>query len=492
MSTTAVTLEKLNKTKIKKNSWEFFWEKSVNKVLLMKITAAVLILAVLGVGSWRVAKAYEGKILPKVTVAGIKVGGKTPSQAKALVQKYVDELNAKGPEITYGNETVSPRLADIGAGFDVDKVISNAYNYGRQGSFKDKISQNAQMVLRGKNVTLAPQIDEPKLDAYLSQMAQVVEVAPENAALRVSGAAVELTPAKIGRGLDKDKLKSDLTNLINTNKLESKIVLVTSDLSPKIKEEGTVSARAQAERFIKAAPINVTHEDQVYSADRAEIGSWITFNEAGDHLTADISAGKVADFTGAIALKIEIPKIDREVMDGTGEVLNEGQDGRGVDAGRLTNEIRTRALAGTPGAAIAVATYPIPKGEIVKNPHAQPGRYAGRYIDINLSEQTLYAFEDSKLVNQFLISSGKSGYATPTGEYSVWGKTRAQTMDGPGYFLPNVEWISWFNGEISIHGTYWHNNFGTPMSHGCINASIENAEWIYNWDEVGTPVYVHE
>ena len=103
----------------------------------------------------------------------------------------------------------------------------------------------------------------------------------------------------------------------------------------------------------------------------------------------------------------------------------------------------------------------------------------------------LHGFDGNTLANQFLISSGKRGYATPTSEFNIWGKTRSQLMDGPDYYLPNVPWISWVVGEIAIHGTYWHSNFGTPMSHGCINASIPDAEWVYNFADIGTPVYVH-
>jgi lipoprotein-anchoring transpeptidase ErfK/SrfK len=239
-----------------------------------------------------------------------------------------------------------------------------------------------------------------------------------------------------------------------------------------------------------SAPITITFEDKTFTADKSEIGSWIAFSENGDQLTAKLAQNKVTTFANSVGAKVAINKVDREIMEGTGEVLVEGSDGRGVDINKLSGDLYNQVLSGSAGS-IGLVTFVVPKGEVTKNPHAMPGRYEGRYIDVNLSEQTLYAFEGTKLVNQFLISSGISSHPTPTGEYHVYNKTRSQTMDGPGYSLPHVEWISWWSGDYSIHGTYWHNNFGHPMSHGCINASNGNAEWIYNWDEVGTPVYVH-
>ena len=64
-------------------------------------------------------------------------------------------------------------------------------------------------------------------------------------------------------------------------------------------------------------------------------------------------------------------------------------------------------------------------------------------------------------------------------------------MSGPGYSLPNVEWVSYFVKSYAIHGTYWHNNFGTPMSHGCVNMRVREAKWLFNWAPKGTRVIVH-
>jgi lipoprotein-anchoring transpeptidase ErfK/SrfK len=64
-------------------------------------------------------------------------------------------------------------------------------------------------------------------------------------------------------------------------------------------------------------------------------------------------------------------------------------------------------------------------------------------------------------------------------------------MSGPGYYLPAVPYVMYFYKDYGIHGTYWHNNFGTPMSHGCVNMSIPDSEWVYNFSSVGTVVNVH-
>jgi lipoprotein-anchoring transpeptidase ErfK/SrfK len=111
-------------------------------------------------------------------------------------------------------------------------------------------------------------------------------------------------------------------------------------------------------------------------------------------------------------------------------------------------------------------------------------------IELDLSEQRLTAFEGDTELLTALVSTGISRYPTPPGEYTIIRKIRSQVMSGPGYYLPNVEWVSYFYAGYAIHGTYWHSNFGHPMSHGCVNMTNDDAQWIYNWAPRGTPVIV--
>ena len=121
---------------------------------------------------------------------------------------------------------------------------------------------------------------------------------------------------------------------------------------------------------------------------------------------------------------------------------------------------------------------------------APPRIGTGREIVVDLSSQMVYAYEDAVLQHSALGSSGLPGTPTVQGDFSVWHKTRSQTMSGPGYYLPNVEWVMYFYQGYGLHGTYWHNNFGQPMSHGCVNLTNYDAQWFYNFASIGTPVHV--
>ncbi len=120
-----------------------------------------------------------------------------------------------------------------------------------------------------------------------------------------------------------------------------------------------------------------------------------------------------------------------------------------------------------------------------------------KHILVNLDEQRLYALDNGVIQKTFLISAAKWPFKTPTGEFDVMRKLRMHDYrwfygenDSRNYELNDVEYNLEFTRHYYIHYAYWHNNWGHPMSHGCVNAPYEGVEWLYNWSEVGTPVVV--
>lgn len=139
---------------------------------------------------------------------------------------------------------------------------------------------------------------------------------------------------------------------------------------------------------------------------------------------------------------------------------------------------------------------PIPEVQVAPiSPEQQSYTYTGgngeRWIDVNLSQQMLYAYEGDQVVGSFLVSTGTWEHPTVSGQYSIYVKYLYTDMSGPGYYLPDVPYTMYFYRGYGIHGTYWHHNFGTPMSHGCVNMYTPDAEWLFNWASVGTLVNIH-
>lgn len=129
------------------------------------------------------------------------------------------------------------------------------------------------------------------------------------------------------------------------------------------------------------------------------------------------------------------------------------------------------------------------------NPLSGQPEKAGKLIEVNLVEQKLaYYFNNIKL-EEFAISGGVSSMPTPTGNFTVLDKVASKNYGGSGFsfYYPDTKWNLHFTTgkwRYYIHGAYWHNNFGRPMSHGCVNVAYENMERLYNWAQVGTTVEI--
>jgi lipoprotein-anchoring transpeptidase ErfK/SrfK len=119
-----------------------------------------------------------------------------------------------------------------------------------------------------------------------------------------------------------------------------------------------------------------------------------------------------------------------------------------------------------------------------------------KWIDIDLSRQILVAYEGNTQVYSVSVSTGVARYPTVKGSFRIYAKLPLQRMRGgtgaDRYDLPNVPHVMYFFRGYGIHGTYWHNNFGRPMSNGCINLPQGAARWMYNWAPLGTTVVVHQ
>ena len=115
-----------------------------------------------------------------------------------------------------------------------------------------------------------------------------------------------------------------------------------------------------------------------------------------------------------------------------------------------------------------------------------------RWIEVDVSEQWLTAYEGSTPVFGAPVSTAGPGYYTPRGDFAIQIKYRWTYMAGADYYYGDVPCAMYFADYLAIHGTYWHNDFGTPASHGCVNIAPPNACWLFDWASVGTGVWIHD
>jgi hypothetical protein len=117
----------------------------------------------------------------------------------------------------------------------------------------------------------------------------------------------------------------------------------------------------------------------------------------------------------------------------------------------------------------------------------QPASPDEKWIEVNLTKQRVTAWEGNTPVMSFLASTGLAYTPTVLGKYNIYWKLESTLMAGPGYYLPEVPYTMYFYAGYALHGAYWHNNFGQPMSHGCVNLSIGDSKALFEWADPVMP-----
>jgi len=142
---------------------------------------------------------------------------------------------------------------------------------------------------------------------------------------------------------------------------------------------------------------------------------------------------------------------------------------------------------------VASPPTPVPPSPAFIPTAAPPSRIKERrWIDVDLSEQRLRAYEDGEVVQTTLVSTGLSRTPTVQGQFRIWIKLRHDDMEGEDYYLEDVPHVMYFYQGYGLHGAPWHNNFGHRMSHGCVNLPLDAAEALFGFADVGMLVNVRE
>jgi hypothetical protein len=136
-------------------------------------------------------------------------------------------------------------------------------------------------------------------------------------------------------------------------------------------------------------------------------------------------------------------------------------------------------------------------GRVIINPNPPEGVDNGRWVEVNLKDQTVAVYDQGQLVFATLVASGIEPFWTKPGLFQIYQKHDSTPMRGAfeadrsdAYYLEDVPWTMYYDEARALHGAYWHNGFGSPRSHGCVNMSVGDSRWLYDWATVGDWVYV--
>ena len=448
-------------------------------------------LAVIAIGAQLILQGYYAdRILPGVHVAGQDLGSLTLAQARdrlsSQAKGYRLELMIDGKPFVAG-------AADLGVTYNVERTLRQAYQARRDA-----------LLPQAASLPLETTIDTARLNDFSKGVAAKIGTEATDATLMVKGAAVETVGDKNGWSIDPAALATLIARDV-VMPSGTPVKLAATQQPAKILASAVGPAVQRANQLMSAT-ITLTYSGRSFSPDAEEIGSWLTFGKPADGGTATLVTGvdvsKVRGYVQQIAGTVNVAPVDKKVTieNGVTKVTSEGADGTAMDQDPAVAAIQT-ALSSNQPLNFAVASHVVPfktvSTTIVSLDY-------GRYVEVNLSKQHLWVWQDHQVIYDTPITSGATGagFPTVTGLFSIYYKATNTHLRGYAYgprYNYDVQvnyWMPFYSG-YGMHDASWRNgNFGGSDyyyggSHGCVNLPDDAAAFIYNWADVGTPVWVH-
>ena len=443
-------------------------------------------------------RTYAGKIYPHVSVSGIDLSGKTKNQAQTLLNKKISNIQQKQLVLSAGDKEVPVKVVDTGLNYDINKTVNNAYAVGRNNKFLIQLYQSVKTIFAKNSIAAATIIDQEKFNAFMAANIPNLNVDAKNAELKIENGVVSSVNETLGQSVDTQDLSSEVLALTsqNENIPAYNIKLKVTPINPVILDADLSNARSYAESILSKT-VTLTYENQTFRPTKADIGNWIAFSIENSVYKGSLNDNAIKTYLTKIAKNFEIQKVDKKINAANGETLEEGRNGKYLNKQEALASIKSQ-LASSNSIVVAMTTTDEPAGEVKIFPDEGiiPGRFPGKYIDIYLAQQKLCIIEGMNILGCYTISSGKASTPTPKGTRYIQDKNPMAWSAPYGLYMP---WWDGMGGGYGIHELpEWPGGFkegeahlGIPVSHGCVRLGVGPAQTVYNWADIGTPVYIH-
>lgn len=450
-----------------------------------KVYVAVLLMAAIAALVGWFMWFYADRALPGVAVGNAQVSNLEPAEIKKAIIAQAPALS-----ITFddnGQKTTIP-AKDLGVVVDVEATLRNVLNARRDGNIAMWEEVNVPLVLANDPGVLIEFAKKKFPTAFVDAKEPMIVFDEPTGNFVVK-------PGEPGKGLDIKAFQRALPELAKHPE-NFTLKLTSAAVSPIMDEAKLHEVKTEAnDRLDKKVEFKLDNE-VIYTASRAEKASWIHFVPDATKGTANIEVDKLAVqkfLTDKVGPTVAAPPIDRKVVvdsaTGSQTVIQQGRTGSQIQDIELLSGDVVAAINGNRDLSQGVSITKAPFRTVTMTGE-------GKWIEVDLSQQRLTIYVGNEAVRSFTVSTGRAATPTSIGESAIYSKRASMTMTGTiagdYYYLENVKWVNFFNGGEAIHGTYWHNNFGTPMSHGCVNMREADAKIVYDFAPIGTKVIVHQ
>ena len=464
------------------------------------LTAAVVLVIVLGSAGTAYAAIFSDRALPRTTVGGVSVAGMARAEVAASVQQRFDDVSVALR--TGVSTTRHERLEDLGHTLDVDATVDAVF------AANESWSSYATSLVSPRDVDIVLTADTTSLAAVADELVEQAGKVGSDASVRRSKdrKSFVVTPAVIGQTVVMTSLRDAVASA--GRGLTSTVAAVQFvDTAPPITTADAKEVADEANAMV-ARTVTVSDGANDHTASKVRKASWVKIPSTEGVLgTPKVKAAKVQAWVDSLAKAAKVAPTDglRNVSS-TGRVLSvvrQARDGRSVSHEEDVAEAVVRAMStkvdygGEFSYRRIAAAWTDRRVAVGAENLVYPAAEGEKWIDVDLSRHTMTAYVGATVVKG-PVSMVDGAPATPTvvGTFRVYHKNPLMTMrgfndDGTRYETPNVPSSSFFHRGYALHGAPWRSSYGYSASHGCINLPVDVARWVYGFATVGTPVVSH-
>lgn len=433
------------------------------------------------------ASVYQGRSIPGTSLSGSIVSGQ---DRQSLIHNVTESTQGYRVTIDGPSEKKEVEVRDMGIIFDAHMTAEAILSPSRRAFLLPYLLQARPSY--GYSYSL----DYAKLENFISALAHNVHVGARSASIQMKSGVAIIVPEQVGLILDQEKLLLDIVTAVEEE--ANRVALPTTTEFAPIKSSDLKEEVAQANKFA-STEIEFTFEGKRFKPSPSEVGEWLTFPVEDGVIKVVADRGRVEQYLSTLTRYTDISPVSKKVTLINGEVKAEegGVAGRALDK-QLVSQQLIQALQAGRAVELLLATKEVPYRTVYNR---SVSIVSGRYIEINLSLQHMWAYQDHQVVYSSPITSGATGAGFPTvqGLFSVMAKQRNRNLNGYaiGYnYNVFVQYWMPFYRDYGMHDASWRSTFGGPDyyyggSHGCVNMPLATAAWLYEWASVGTPVWVH-
>ncbi len=461
--------------------------------IALAVVLPIGILVLFGGGLFAYGSTFSGKLLPGVVVAGADIGGKSAAEARRILGSKTELYDLTGIRVTLASQAMTPKASELGVQFDIDQTLERALNIGRETTLRKTIQ--VPFFGRRSDLQMVVHFDQVKLAEYLTDVEKGYSIPMLNPHVSWKNGAYVVNDGSEGERVVHPDFAEAL--LASAEAMRPFLVELSYEkVFPTVAAEDLIEARSQMEAMT-SEPLALTGGGKKFTVEPEVLRPWLRQEYESAKVVDDSRQGiviildkpLVSQYLQELNAKIGTPPKQTfgYVSEQRGEYAYKNSKGQEIKFPE-TSEAILAALH--PGASRRAEIVMGEVEPVITLEQPKAPKDSGKVIAVDISRQTTYAYEDGKLVFWTRASTGK-GDSTKEGEWKVYNKNPDQVMDGPGYYLPHVKWVLAYDGDYTLHGTYWHTKFGQPMSHGCTNLSEADAKWLYDWAPIGTPVVIY-